>query len=318
MALEHQSFVHSGFRCLHVHGVGIGRAQGSFGELLQGALPGVDNNFLVTLPIQRHSWAVFEVDPRSRELTVSPIEKWKSLRMVRQVLAHFDSNFGGKLVIDSTLPEGKGMSSSSADLVATAFAVANALNQCLPTHVVLKFLRSIEPTDGVMYPGSVVFFHRKVQLGWRLAGLPDLHIIAVDEGGQIDTIAYNIKHKSIGDDETAIYSDLLQRTIRAFELRDLDELGLIATRSAVMNQRRNPKRLLDEVLRIARSCRALGVVATHSGPCLGILFRNDGSDTTSARCEAAAALKSLGSEVTHLQTMHYPRELAAWRRPPRN
>jgi uncharacterized protein involved in propanediol utilization len=313
MALEYQqAFIHSDVRCLSVYGVGIGKAQGSFGELLQGALPGPDNNFLVTLPIERHSWAVFEVASGSNALTVKPAGKWKSLKMARQVLSYFKANCGGKLVIESTLPEGKGMSSSSADLVATASAVANALNRRLPTHMILKFLRGIEPTDGVMYPGSVVFFHRKVQLGWRLAGLPTLHIIAIDEGGQVDTITFNEKHQSIGDDETAAYTDLLQRAIAAFERRDLKELGLIATRSAIMNQRRQPKKLLDEVLRIAKSSRALGVVVTHSGPCIGLLFRAQAGDKEVPMREAVKAMSELRSDVIHLQTVPHPGDLPTW------
>lgn len=313
MTLEfRQPFIHSDLRSIGREGIGIGKAHGTFGELLQGALPGLDNNFLLTLPIEDHSWAVFHLDRNASRVEVSPAGKWKSVKLAQQVLAYFGLNCGGKLLIETTLPEGKGMASSSADLVATAHAVAGALNRQLPTHAMLKFLRAIEPTDGVMYPGSVVFFHRKVQLGWKLCGLPDLYIVALDEGGQVDTIEFNEKHRFIGADEAAEYADLLQRSIAAFESRNLEELGLIATRSAVMNQRRHPKKLFDEMQRIAKSSGALGIVVTHSGPCIGLMFRATRNDSAAPIRDVIDAMKCLCPDIMHLRTVHHPDDVLSW------
>jgi hypothetical protein len=41
---------------------GVGFAHGTFGELLQGALRGENNHFLVTLPITRFTKVVFTLD----------------------------------------------------------------------------------------------------------------------------------------------------------------------------------------------------------------------------------------------------------------
>ena len=66
--------------------------------------------------------------------------------------------------------------------------------------------------------------------------------------------------------------------MRAFREHDLVALGEVSTCSAALNQKRCPKRLYTEVLEICRKVRGLGVVVTHSGPCIGILLSQDDRD----------------------------------------
>src|SRR5688500_16540127 len=94
---------------------GLGVSFGTFGELLQGADGGSD--FLVTLPIARWSTAQVMLVPGLSELRAVPAGKQKSLRVAKAVLARYGVRCGGTLAVTSELPEGKGMSSSSADLV---------------------------------------------------------------------------------------------------------------------------------------------------------------------------------------------------------
>lgn len=59
------------------------------------------------------------------------------------------------------------------------------------------WLRPVEPTDGVMYPGVVVFEHRAVRLRAELGTLPPLTVVAVDEGGHLDTVAHNRRPRHV-------------------------------------------------------------------------------------------------------------------------
>lgn len=251
---------------------GVGRAHGTFGELLQGALPGDNNHFLVTLPIAKFTKAVFTPDEVSDAISVAPSHKIKSLAMAQKLIAHGKLRIGGHLSIESDLPEGKGMASSSADMVATARALASATGRSVPVERLLEILRTIEPTDGVMFPDFVAFFHRRVALCRRLGFPSRLNILAIDEGGQVDTIAYNQRHHVFTDAERAEYASLLEQAGLAISRNDLSLLGRVATRSAILHQKRNPKRYLDEMLAISKETHALGVVVTHSGPCIGLLF----------------------------------------------
>jgi uncharacterized protein involved in propanediol utilization len=255
---------------------GVGVACGSFGELLQGALPETMDldDFLVTFPIARWTRAWFRFEPDA-PLRVFPSHKVKSRRLAETLLARNSSSGGGTLIIDSDLPVGKGLASSSADLVATARAVGLVLGLETSPKAIEGWLRPIEPTDGVMYHGVVVFEHRKVRAASQLGVLPPLTVVAVDEGGQIDTVAFNQRPRRYSPAQREEYACLLEELTRAVRAGDLAALGAVTTRSAILNQRLQPKRHFEAVLAISSAAGALGVICAHSGTMLGILLSDE-------------------------------------------
>ena len=252
--------------------IGIGSCYGTFGELLQGVLPEDDGDFLVSLPITASSTASFRWTPDTDGIRVQPAHKVKSVKIAALVLEHFRAAKAGSLRIDSDLPEGKGLASSTADLVATARAVSNALGAVLTPALLEELLRKIEPTDGVLYPGIVAMNHRAVRLRASLGTLPALTIVGIDEGGVVDTIKFNKTPKSFSAAARREYAVLLDSITAAVARNDLVSVGKIATRSALMNQDVLPKQDLEAVLGICRDIGALGVVAAHSGTMLGIML----------------------------------------------
>lgn len=266
--------------------VGYGTACGTFGELLQGMLPEVDTDFLVTLPIARGSTACFRWRPEATEVSVQPAGKRKSRRLAELMLRRHGVPGGGRLILQSGLPEGKGHASSSADLVATVRAIAGATGAAPTLRQVESMLATIEPSDGVMYPGVVAFAHRQVRLIDRLGALPKLTIVGIDEGGQVDTLAFNRRPKHFTPAHKREYLSLLDEITWGLAAGDLAEVGRVATRSAVLNQRLGPKARLDDVIDLARSVGALGVAAAHSGTILGLMFAD--SDERYAEKIAAA------------------------------
>ncbi|MEU0148803.1 kinase [Streptomyces sp. NPDC006288] len=249
---------------------GAGAARGTFGELLQGVLPD-GTAFLVTLPISLGSRARFRYD-RHGPLQVYPAHKTKSLTLARAMLDAHGAGGGGTLLLDSDLLVGKGLASSSADLVATARGVGAALGLDTSPTAVEDWLRPVEPTDGVMHPGIVVFEHRAVRLRALLGALPPVTVVAVDEGGQLDTVSHNRRSPHVPTGSRNDYARLLGDLALAVRAADLDAVGAVTTRSAVLNQCRLPKRNLDAMTRIARGVGAPGVVCTHSGTMLGLLL----------------------------------------------
>jgi len=251
---------------------GVSTCFGTFGELLQGVLPEPQGDFLVTLPIASWSMATFQVDPAAHAVEVRPAHKRKARRLVEMILNSVGIATGGVLAIDSSLPEGKGLASSSADLVATARAVGNALQLDLSLRRIERLLRRIEPTDGVLYPGIVAFHHRSVRLRARLGSLPSMTIVGLDEGGTVDTVAFNRITKPFSAADRHEYARLLDRVSLAVARHDLAEVGAVATCSALMNQLLWPKRTLRSVLGICQDVGGLGVIAAHSGTMLGVLL----------------------------------------------
>ncbi|MFE5809673.1 kinase [Streptomyces sp. NBC_01232] len=284
---------------------GVSTAFGTFGELLQGVLPEEDGNFLVTLPVARWSMVRFEIRPDEPGLQVWPPHKKKALRLTAMILQDEGLEPAGLLRIDSTLPEGKGLASSSADLVATARAVANALGVPMPPRRIERYLARIEPTDGVLYPSVVAFHHRSVRLRARLGSLPSMAVVGADEGGAVDTVAFNNIPKPFTDADKHEYARLLDRITGAVAARDLAEVGRVATASARMNQVLRHKWSLEPMIGICEEVGGLGVVVGHSGTTLGILMDTDAPDCPARLAVAAQLCQELVGNVTVYRTLTF-------------
>lgn len=250
-----------------------GTAFGSFGELLQGVLPD-DDDFLVTFPIDRGSRVRFRLDPGG-ELRVFPSHKWKAGTLARMLMDESGWDGGGTLIVDSELPVGKGLASSSADLVATARALGEVLGLDASPPAIEDWLRTIEPTDGVMYPGVVAFDHRRVRLRAFLGTLPPVTVVAVDEGGRVDTVAFNASRRPFAESAKREYARLLDQLSAAVAQADLPTVGAVATKSTMLNQGLLPKRHLDAMLSICEQNEALGVICAHSGTVLGVMLGDE-------------------------------------------
>jgi L-threonine kinase len=184
------------------------------------------------------------------------------------------------------LPEGKGLASSSADLVATARAVGSALGVDLTPGSIQDLLRPIEPTDGVMYPAVVAFEHRNVRLLAKLGVLPPMTIVGIDEGGTVDTVAFNRIPKNFTVAERDEYAQLLAEATVAVRAGDASAIGRVATRSAYLNQRLCRKRTLTAMTALSAEIGGVGVVTAHSGSTIGLLIPHDVQDFRNRLAEA--------------------------------
>jgi uncharacterized protein involved in propanediol utilization len=284
--------------------VGVGIANGTFGELLQGALPGPgeadgEGRFLVTLPLARWSRARFELRTPGSGLTVSPATKTKAAAFAAMLLAELGCPVDGSLVLDSSIPEGKGLASSSADLVATARAVMAVVKRSVAPPRLAAMLAAIEPTDGVMHPGIVAFDHRRGVHLRTLGCLPALQVVAVDQGGWVDTVAFNRRAAAYGPAERKLYERLLGDLGRAVACGDLAAVGALSTQSAALNQDRLPNRNFLALREICRSVGGLGLVACHSGTMVGLLLDPHGSGYRSQLSQAVLLTENLPGD-THL------------------
>lgn len=286
---------HTGRRSLRGR-TGLGTANGTFGELLQGALPetaigSAEGRFLVTLPIARWAHARFMSGPPASGLTVSPAAKTKARAFAEILLRELGQRTDGMLVLRGNIPEGKGLASSSADLVATARAVCAAVNRPVPVARLARILVGIEPTDGVMYPGIVAFDHRRGAHLQSLGRLPALTVVAVDQGGLVDTVAFNHTVRDYRAGERRRYARMLDDLTTAVAKGDLAAVGRTATESAALNQTRMPNRNFGPLLELCRTLDGLGLVACHSGTMIGILLDPGGARY---RAQLAGTVKAAG------------------------
>ncbi|MFH8559848.1 kinase [Streptomyces sp. NPDC017988] len=286
---------------------GFGAANGTFGELLQGMLPDAQR-FLVTFPLDTWSTAVFRPAAKGGGVSVYPPGKAKSRLLATRMLRAYGRDVGGTLELSGGLAEGKGLASSSADLVATARAVADALDVDLDEETTEEFLRGIEPSDGVMYAGIVSYHHREVRLRERLGFLPPLTVIAHDAGGMVDTVRFNRAAPTPDRRTRRTYASLLDGLSAAIRSRDLPAVGRITTLGARLHLGPQPDFRFDRMRKICREVGGLGLVLAHSGTYLGILL-GEARDEDPARIERARAwcaelpgtvsvFRSLGADAT--------------------
>ncbi|MER8583118.1 hypothetical protein NKG95_31215 [Mesorhizobium sp. M1423] len=248
---------------------------GTFGELLQGQLPAGsflrDSHFLVTMPIALFARAHFTPIAGTRSVTVYPSHKLKAKRLAENLVSTLGAS-GGILLLQSELPEGKGLASSSADLVAAARSIARCFNRRIRTSLIEKLMAEIEPSDGVMYPGVVAYQQRACRLLSFLGQMPPLAIVGIDEGGTVETVDYDQRRGEISAKQRAEYHELLDRARTAIPQGDKVTIGKIATASALLHQERAPKKHLNSMLKASEATDALGVIVAHSGTMIGILL----------------------------------------------
>lgn len=276
---------------------GIGYSFGTFGELLQGVLPDNNIDFLVSFPITKYSYATFYPDSRLLSVKMIPSFKTKSLTLAERILAYYNLPSGGILKIDSHLPIGKGLASSSADLVACARAIDHAYDLKMTETDIQRFMMDIEPSDGVMHDGVVSFYHKKVQLKEFIGQIPQMTVVSIDEGGIIETLKFNRILKPFTEEDKIEYHYLLEHLTIAIREKNYEQVGQISTRSAEMNQKLLPKHTLKHIQEICKVVGGLGIIVAHSGTCIGILLSPLYENYNAKLQQSITLMSSLGMEV---------------------
>ncbi len=248
---------------------GWGFASGTFGELVQGEID--DTPFLVTLPIRWGTRATFI--PRSAPgVDVYPSHRKKAQKAAQLALIQMAYDGGGLLSISSVIPIGKGMASSSADIVASMRAVWAAMGKEVAPKRMARLAARIEPSDGVMYDGVVVFNPRQGTVIERWNMMPFGLIVGLVGRGRVNTEAHHRERKSYDDDHQKKLAAALDNARRGVQERDFALLGQAGRLSAEVQADRDPEDYALRLLLKESEARDWGVVIAHSGTVRGFLF----------------------------------------------
>lgn len=252
--------------------IGKGRCNGTFGELLQGELNG--RPFLVTLPIDAlQSKAVFLPSLTESQVLGAPY-KLKATQACEKLLELFDIRCGGTLKLASNIPVGKGLASSSADIVAAIRATAASFDLPVTAEIISAIACEIEPTDGVMYQDAVSYDHVHGELIESLGSLPSFGLLGIDVGGIVDTIRFNRLVKSYDVKDRQKFSEAYELVKLGIRTNNLAPIFQASTISARINQKLLPNPHFSQFEKLALKYNA-GVVVAHSGTVIGILFDPD-------------------------------------------
>jgi L-threonine kinase len=246
----------------------MAKVPGSCGELAQGIINGGD--LLITCPISWHSAVEFNFSERAGDEK----ENCKSYAAVRNFLSSRGCGRRFSLKIESQLPRGKGMASSSADIAASCAAAAKALGEAVAPDEIKNIALAIEPTDGVFFPGIVAFDHVRGGTLVNLGEPPKIKLAIFDFGGEIDTIDFNKRAdlKPLRRAKQEEFAEAYSLVKEGIATGNPVLVGKGATVSALANQNILPKPHLEKMIIIGNHCGALGVNVAHSGTVAGVLF----------------------------------------------
>ena len=244
-------------------GSAIVRAPGVCGELVQGIRDGM--YFLVTCPVDFFSRVRVDLYNNVSNSDTPEIEATegcsKAVEALLATLEYLDrSGLAARINVGNPIPRSKGMGSSSADVAATVAATGLALGVELTPDVVARIALSVEPTDGVMFPGVALFDHREGRTAETLGPPPPMEIVALDFGGAVDTIEFNkVDRRLLWESVQAETSEALELVRSGVRLGDPGLVGQGSTTSAVASQQVLPKPHLAAAQDFAKDVGAVGV-----------------------------------------------------------
>lgn len=263
------------------------------GELIQGQFD-TGEDFLVTNPVSCFSTTRVRVSSGSGQVSIIPPSCTKVRRAVEQTLDFFGvTDRDVHVRVRSDIPVGKGMASSTADVVGAIEATTQAIERSISADEVSAIAIAVEPSDGLMYRGVVIYNHRRGYLLERLGCMPDMHQLIIDTGGEVDTLVFNTIPKNYTRQELAMQEQALALLREGIRTCDVWKIGQGTTLSARVNQRLLPKANFEEIVEIAAVCGACGIVCAHSGTILSLLFSPE--DTA-----------GLGTALSALRCKNYP------------
>lgn len=249
------------------------RIPGTCGELVQGRVKGKDSH--ITCPVGIFSSVSVELTEFSGQIECSPdkVKTREAVRKTLELLGH--TSMGAKVSVSSQIPLGKGMASSTADIVGGCLATAKALGESITAEMVADIAISIEPTDGIMCEGIVCFDHLRGEIIEALGDPPPIDILVVDPGGKIDTLRFNSRREvcaTVHRKNENFVLEALDLVKEGINKRDIQLVGKGATLSALCNQEILYKRELADIISISRSLGGVGVNVAHSGTVIGVLL----------------------------------------------
>lgn len=249
------------------------------GELLQGVFRDEDGRLhrgLVTLPFAFKRSIALATRTTGTAVAIEPPSKTKALAAIKMLLEDKGLPAGGMSIkIQSNIPEGYGLGSSTADISAAIRALAMLFGMRIKARDIFRLAVMAEKaSDGTMFSNRarLVCQREGITLEKYERELPEFSLLSINVAPDepVSTLDYPAARYS--DDEIAEFDELKKKLRRAVNNQDLIRLGRVATRSAVINQKHLPQPKFDELLKLAERREVVGLQVAHSGRMLGFML----------------------------------------------
>lgn len=251
-----------------------GVCHGTLGELIQGPYQhdGEQHISLISLPVKKYSCMHF-THGLPADAAASLAHKSKCRQAIELYLAlHGLALPPGRWGHDSELLEGKGMASSTADLVATIRCLDAVFGRASTAETITAILRRIERSDSVFLDRYALYLSARQQVVHTFHHRPSFYACYIDEGNSIDTERAAPTLLETYRAYRSAYETNLQHACDAFASDDLARIAACATVSACLGQNAIAKRHLGSLRARQAQFGADGIFVAHTGSLLGYLF----------------------------------------------
>jgi uncharacterized protein involved in propanediol utilization len=191
---------------------------------------------------------------------------------------------GFSIRLHSNVPPGKGLSSSSTDILSVLFVVNDYLQANCSTGDLYHIAAAVEPTDPCL-SDDIVVFRQHAGVVDSYITLPPMTVLYFDAepGRQIDTLSVQ---RTRTPRTGKFYDWLLRRFLQAAGDGDYDTLFDSISYSAEYNQTVIAVPCFGEYLQLARATQS-GLMVAHSGTIVGLLTRPQQAAELQARLRTA-------------------------------
>ncbi|MHB0739835.1 GHMP family kinase ATP-binding protein [Peptostreptococcus stomatis] len=202
--------------------------------------------------------------------------KRKSFEAISMVLDHFDIDRSCldklSLSIRSSIPTGKGMASSTADIGASIMAILDYLDQDMDSDLISKIVARVEPTDSIYNENICIFDPLKGQIVDDLGKLSVKKVLILEPGFKINTVKLRMRkdyYKCLSDNRV-LTSQAFKKLKYGIENDHMESIRQACETSALANENIKITPYLRDLIEIARACDYSFLNISHTGSTVGI------------------------------------------------
>ncbi|EGT3816025.1 cobalamin biosynthesis L-threonine PduX-like kinase [Clostridioides difficile] len=259
----------------------------SCGEFVQGIID--DEEYLCSYAIDIYSKVYIE-----EKLVDINLGRYKSRLAIEKVFEKFNlpkkytKNIS--LNINSKIPVGKGMASSTADIGATIKATLSLIDKDLSSEEISKLAAEIEPTDSIFIDKNSIFNPLNGTVIKYLGNLTNAKVVILEPNKVLDTMKIRLRqdYNKLKVENKEVIKKSFALLEEGLKKNNLSLVGEACTLSSLANENIEKKECLNEIIKISKKYGAYGVNIAHSGTVVGILidkFMND-KKMIDALCES--------------------------------
>ncbi|MDB0439330.1 cobalamin biosynthesis protein [Clostridioides difficile] len=243
----------------------------SCGEFVQGIID--DEEYLCSYAINMYSKVCIE-----EKLKDINLGRHKSRIAIEKVFEKFNlpkkDTKNISLDINSKIPVGKGMASSTADIGATIKATLSLIDKDLSSEEIAKLAAEIEPTDSIFINKNSIFNPLNGTVIKYLGNITNAKVIILEPNKILDTMKIRMRkdYSKLKIENREIIKKSFALLEEGLKKDDLSLVGDACTLSSLANENIEKKEYLNEIIKISKRYGAYGVNIAHSGTVIGILI----------------------------------------------